>query len=85
MIAQAGDTHKPIGKLPAKKNPTVTAVCQLTRACANSVPRHTYEQKNHPPDRPFLRDLYSRVSFFLYLIFVVQISRGNCFFLFQKN
>lgn len=81
MIAQAGDTHKPIGKLPAKKTPPWLP-CANRRVHVQTVCQDTHtSKKNHPPDRPFLRDLYSRVPFFLYLIFfVVQISREKIVF-----
>jgi hypothetical protein len=67
MIAQAGDTHKPIGKLPAKRTPHRDCLVPIDACmCKQCAKTHIRAKKknHHPPDRPFLRDLYSRVSLF---------------------
>jgi hypothetical protein len=80
MIAQAGDTHKPIGKLPAKRTPHRDCLVPIDACmCKQCAKTHIRAKKSSARPSVSTWFIFARFSF-LYLIFLSFKSPAEMFF-----
>jgi hypothetical protein len=85
MIAQAGDTHKPIGKLPAKKPPP-WLLCANWRVHVQTVCQDTHTSKKIIRQTARFYVIYIRASLFFFIWFLSFKSPAEIvFFRFPKK